>query len=177
MPTSKKPNPNSPNELIKSPFLSRPAAVPSLFLKFIPKMGEIGKRFVHQKNPDTIGHTEIIGVEMVDKDCSGVTCLARKSADKHVTWLRSVVDAYVAALCETTVQLPGSSFANSAVGQLRAPRREGRQDTAFAWNGETIIRANVDVRNKDTGEIEKQTTGYQYNLENFVVLSALHCDE
>ena len=147
------------------------------FLKFIPKMGEIGKRFVHQKNPDTIGHTEIIGVAMVDKDCSGVTCLARKSADKHVTWLRSVVDAYVAALCETTVQLPGSSFANSAVGQLRAPRREGRQDTAFAWNGETIIRANVDVRNKDTGEIEKQTTGYQYNLENFVVLSALHCDE
>ena len=37
MPTSKKPNPNSPNESIKSPFLSKPAAVPSLFLKVIPK--------------------------------------------------------------------------------------------------------------------------------------------
>ena len=38
------------------------------FLKFIPKMGKL-QRFVHQKNPDTIGHTEIIG-SIADKDCS-----------------------------------------------------------------------------------------------------------
>ena len=30
--TSIKPNPNAPNESIKSPFLSKPAAIPSLFL-------------------------------------------------------------------------------------------------------------------------------------------------
>ena len=33
VPTSIKPNPNAPNESIKSPFLSKPAAIPSLFLK------------------------------------------------------------------------------------------------------------------------------------------------
>jgi len=146
------------------------------FLKFIPKMQGIGKRFVHQKNPDIIGHTEITGVKIVDKDCSGATCVPREYAEKHLGWLRTVVDAYIAALCETTVQLPGSSFANSAVGALRAPEK-GRKDTAFAWNGETIIRANVDVRNEDTGEIEKRSTGFKDKLENFLVLSALHCEE
>jgi hypothetical protein len=31
-----KPKPNAPKELKKSPFLSRPAAIPSLFLKIKP---------------------------------------------------------------------------------------------------------------------------------------------
>ena len=36
VPTSKKPKPNSPKQSIKSPFLSSPAAVPSLFLNISP---------------------------------------------------------------------------------------------------------------------------------------------
>ena len=36
VPTSIKPKPNAPNEFIKSPFLSSPAAIPSLFLKIKP---------------------------------------------------------------------------------------------------------------------------------------------
>jgi hypothetical protein len=36
VPTSIKPNPRAPRESIKSPFLSRPAATPSLLAKSIP---------------------------------------------------------------------------------------------------------------------------------------------
>jgi hypothetical protein len=38
VPTSRKPKPNAPKQSIKSPFLSSPAAVPSLFEKFRPNI-------------------------------------------------------------------------------------------------------------------------------------------
>ena len=44
VPTSIKPKPNAPNEFIKSPFLSNPAAIPSLFLNLRPlKVNEVSE--------------------------------------------------------------------------------------------------------------------------------------
>jgi hypothetical protein len=49
VPTSIKPNPNAPNESIKSPFLSSPAAIPSLFLKVRPLNLNASEEFLYGK--------------------------------------------------------------------------------------------------------------------------------
>ena len=89
--------------------------------------------------------------------------------------MRSVVDAYVASLCEVTVQLPGSSFANGAIHQLRAPGRN-RTSSAFLWSGEVVLGQHLATRDETTNEIARETKiGYDGNLENYVALGAAHC--
>ena len=139
------------------------------FIKAVPKLPNIGKYFAHQPNPDTVG------VTMEDNDCSGTSCIVRKKGEKHLSWLRSVVDAYVASLCELTVQLPGSSFANGAIHQLRAPGRN-RTSSAFHWSGEVVLGQHLPTRDETTNEIARHTKiGYDGNLENYVALGAGHC--
>ena len=139
------------------------------FIKAVPKLPNIGKYFAHQQDPDTVG------VTMGDSDCSGTSCVVRKKGEKHLSWMRSVVDAYVASLCEVTVQLPGSSFANGAIHQLRAPGKN-RTSSAFLWSGEVVLGQHLATRDETTNEIARETKiGYDGNLENYVALGAAHC--
>jgi hypothetical protein len=139
------------------------------FIKAVPKFPKIGKYFAHQPDPDTVG------VTMEDNDCSGTSCVVRKKGEKHLSWLRSVVDAYVASLCEVTVQLPGSSFANGAIHQLRAPSMN-RTSSAFHWSGEVVLGQHLATRDETTKEVAKDTKiGYDSKLENYVALGTPHC--
>lgn len=139
------------------------------FIKAVPKFPKIGKYFAHQPDPDTVG------VTMEDNDCSGTSCVVRKKGEKHLSWLRSVVDAYVASLCEVTVQLPGSSFANGAIHQLRAPSMK-RTSSAFHWSGEVVLGQHLATRDETTKEVTRDTKiGYDSKLENYVALGTPHC--
>jgi hypothetical protein len=142
------------------------------FIKSVPKLETFGKYFANQRDPD------IVGVTMENNDCSGTSCVVRKGEENHLSWLRSVVDAYIASLCETTMQLPGSSFANGAIHQLRAPDldNESRSASAMLWSGEVVIGQELPKRNPITKEIERRTKiGYDSKLENYIALSAAHC--
>jgi hypothetical protein len=84
-------------------------------------------------------------------------------------WMRAVVDMYVASLADADVQLPGSSFMNAGANRLSVTND---RRNSLGFGGEVVMDQAV----TPIGETEERSAGFQKNYENYVLLSASHCE-
>ena len=84
-------------------------------------------------------------------------------------WMRAVVDMYVASLADADVQLPGSSFMNAGDNRLSVTNE---RKNSLGFGGEVVMDQAV----TPIGETEERSAGFQKNYENYVLLSASHCE-
>ena len=83
--------------------------------------------------------------------------------------MRAVVDMYVASLADADVQLPGSSFMSSGALGLSVTNVRAN---ALGFGGEVVMDQTV----TPIGETKERSAGFHDNYENYVLLSASHCE-
>ena len=84
-------------------------------------------------------------------------------------WMRAVVDMYVASLADADVQLPGSSFMSAGALGLSVTNV---RPNALGFGGEVVMDQMV----TPIGETKERSAGFHENYENYVLLSASHCE-
>ena len=139
---------------------------------------------------------DVVGVTFRPAQCDGDGCVdaGRESTTRHSNtthhegdsqqkdsldssdsdggnraWMRAVVDMYVASLADADVQLPGSSFMNAGANRLSVTND---RRNSLGFGGEVVMDQAV----TPIGETEERSAGFQKNYENYVLLSASHCE-
>lgn len=152
-------------------------------VKALARIPSLKGRVAYQRDED------VVGVTFRPAQCDGAGCVgAGHSLDEdrvgedrvgeeeegeeeegNRAWMRAVVDMYVASLADADVQLPGSSFMSAGALGLSVTNVRAN---ALGFGGEVVMDQTV----TPIGETEERSAGFHENYENYVLLSASHCE-
>ena len=153
-------------------------------IKALARIPSLRGRVAYQRDED------VVGVTFRPAQCDGAGCVGaghsldedRVGEDKEEeekeeeeeeegnrAWMRAVVDMYVASLADADVQLPGSSFMSSGALGLSVTNVRAN---ALGFGGEVVMDQTV----TPIGETKERSAGFHDNYENYVLLSASHCE-
>ncbi|ACO62364.1 predicted protein [Micromonas commoda] len=151
-------------------------------IKALARIPSLKGRVAYQRDED------VVGVTFRPAQCDGAGCVGaghsldedRVGEDKEEeeeeeeeegnrAWMRAVVDMYVASLADADVQLPGSSFMSSGALGLSVTNVRAN---ALGFGGEVVMDQTV----TPIGETKERSAGFHENYENYVLLSASHCE-
>lgn len=109
------------------------------------------------------------GEDKVGEDNFGEDEEVDEEEEGNRAWMRAVVDMYVASLADADVQLPGSSFMSAGALGLSVTNV---RPNALGFGGEVVMDQTV----TPIGETKERSAGFHENYENYVLLSASHCE-
>ena len=153
-------------------------------VKALARMPSLKGRVAYQRDED------VVGVTFRPAQCDGAGCVGaghsldggaagedKVGEDKedddeeegNRAWMRAVVDMYVASLADADVQLPGSSFMSAGALGLSVTNV---RPNALGFGGEVVMDQMV----TPIGETKERSAGFHENYENYVLLSASHCE-